>query len=263
MDNVVEKFKKGNKIHIKESQKGSFTKWCGGNVTSECIQRGKNSSNPKIRKKATFAANARKWKHRFGGQINKFQQGGAGWGQLASGVVNAGMQLYAANKQANAEKESAYANNKLNYQNLQEQIVKDAIEKMNQEKKKWQEQYLSGQSLDNSWRSDAFTNYVQQQIINQKLVGAKNKQRQADALAEAKAENDEADAMNSAFSSVIQNGLGTLISNLGNRKIINSSVNSTNNSNINSNNFWDNPTIKNSQVTGDFWNNPTIANSLS
>jgi len=52
--------------------------------------------------------------------------------------------------------------------------------------------------------------------------------------------------MNSAFSSVIQNGLGTLISNLGNRKIINSSVNSTNNSNINSNNFWDNPTIKNS-----------------
>ncbi len=262
MDNVVEKFKKGNKIHIKESQKGSFTKWCGGNVTSECIQRGKNSSNPKIRKKATFADNARHFKHRLGGQINKFQQGGAGWGQLASSVVNAGMQLYAANKQANAKKESAYANNKLNYQNLQEQIVKDAIEKMNQEKKKWQEQYLSGQSLDNSWRSDAFTNYVQQQIINQKLVGAKNKLKQQNALAEAKAESEEADAMNSAFSSVIQNGLGTLI-NLGNKKTINNSVNSTNNLNINSNNFWDNPTIKNSQVTGDFWNNPTIANSLA
>jgi hypothetical protein len=27
-------------------------------------------------------------------------------------------------------------------------------------------------------------------------------------------------------------------------------------------NFWDTPTIKNSQVTGDFWNNPTIANSI-
>ena len=70
MNNVVEKFKKGNKIHIKESQKGSFTKWCGGNVTSECIQKGKNSSNPKIRKKATFAANARKWKHQEGGIMN-------------------------------------------------------------------------------------------------------------------------------------------------------------------------------------------------
>lgn len=69
MNDVVKIFKKGHKIHIKESQKGTFTKWCGGNVTDECIQRGKNSSNPKIRKKATFAANARKWKHKDGGII--------------------------------------------------------------------------------------------------------------------------------------------------------------------------------------------------
>ncbi len=61
--------KNGNKIHIKKKNRGSFTRWCGGNVTNECIQRGKNSSNPAIRKKATFAANARKWKHRLGGQI--------------------------------------------------------------------------------------------------------------------------------------------------------------------------------------------------
>lgn len=55
--------KKGNKqkIKIKESQKGSFTRYCGGNVTAECISRGKNSPDPKIRKKATFAANVRKW----------------------------------------------------------------------------------------------------------------------------------------------------------------------------------------------------------
>ena len=214
MDNVVEKFKKGNKIHIKESQKGSFTKWCGGNVTSECIQRGKNSSNPKIRKKATFAANARKWKHRFGGQINKFQQGGAGWGQSVSTLL----QIPSAIQSINSKKEATIANNELNSQNLQEQLIKEAIEKMNQEKKRWQEQYLSGQSLDNSWRSDAFTNYVQQQIINQKLVGAKNKLKQQNALAEAEAESEKADAMSSAFSSVIQNGLGTLISNLGNKK---------------------------------------------
>lgn len=58
----IERFKKGNKIRIKEKNKGSFTKWCGGQVTEECIQRGKNSNNPKIRKKATFADNARKWK---------------------------------------------------------------------------------------------------------------------------------------------------------------------------------------------------------
>ena len=57
----IEILKEGHKIHIKKKNRGSFTRWCGGNVTEECIRRGKNSSNPAIRKKATFAANARKW----------------------------------------------------------------------------------------------------------------------------------------------------------------------------------------------------------
>ena len=60
-EKVIEIFKKGRKIHIKKKNRGSFTRWCGGNVTEECIRRGKNSFNPAIRKKATFAANARKW----------------------------------------------------------------------------------------------------------------------------------------------------------------------------------------------------------
>lgn len=56
-------YKGGSKIKIKKENRGKFTEYCGGNVTSECISRGKNSSDPKIRKRATFAANARKWKH--------------------------------------------------------------------------------------------------------------------------------------------------------------------------------------------------------
>ena len=62
-DNVVERFKKGHKIKIKKENVGSFTRYCGGNVTEECIRRGKNSPDPKIRKKATFAANSRTWNH--------------------------------------------------------------------------------------------------------------------------------------------------------------------------------------------------------
>lgn len=64
---LVDLMKNGSKIHIKESQKGSFTSYCGGKVTDECIRRGKNSPDPKIRRKATFAQNARHWKHQFGG----------------------------------------------------------------------------------------------------------------------------------------------------------------------------------------------------
>jgi len=50
------------KIKIKASKKGTFTTYCGGKVTTKCIAKGKKSPSKAIRKKATFAANARKWK---------------------------------------------------------------------------------------------------------------------------------------------------------------------------------------------------------
>jgi hypothetical protein len=53
-------------IKIKDSKKGTFTKYCKSKgykgVTSKCIAEGKKSKSPATRKKATFAANARKWK---------------------------------------------------------------------------------------------------------------------------------------------------------------------------------------------------------
>ena len=58
--------KKGG-IYIKKKNRGSFTRWCKGKVTEECIKKGKNSSNPTIRKRAVFAQNSRRWKHLFGG----------------------------------------------------------------------------------------------------------------------------------------------------------------------------------------------------
>lgn len=54
-------FLKYGGIHIKPENKGKFTSYCGGKVTEECIQKGKHSSSAAIRKRATFAANARKW----------------------------------------------------------------------------------------------------------------------------------------------------------------------------------------------------------
>ena len=68
--------KKGG-IHIKKKNKGLFTKYCNGKVTEECIQKGKNSPDPKIRKRATFAQASRSWskKHQSGGSILKCQNG--------------------------------------------------------------------------------------------------------------------------------------------------------------------------------------------
>lgn len=63
--------KKGSGIHIKKENRGKFTDYCGGKVTNECIQKAKKSKNPTLRKRATFAQNARRWsrKHQAGGPI--------------------------------------------------------------------------------------------------------------------------------------------------------------------------------------------------
>lgn len=62
-------FKKGNGIHIKKKNQGKFTEYCNGKVTQECIDKAKKSKNPTLRKRATFADNARKWKHQKGGSL--------------------------------------------------------------------------------------------------------------------------------------------------------------------------------------------------
>lgn len=69
LENPIPFYKNGNKIHIKKENRGKFTDYCNGKVTNACIQKGKNSPDPKIRKRATFAANARTWKHQLGGII--------------------------------------------------------------------------------------------------------------------------------------------------------------------------------------------------
>lgn len=60
-ESYILRCKNGSKIHIKKKNQGSFTRYCGGNVTDKCIRKAKNSPNPAIRKKAIFAQNARSW----------------------------------------------------------------------------------------------------------------------------------------------------------------------------------------------------------
>lgn len=60
-NNQISFNKRGAKIKIKKENRGKFTDYCGGKVTSACISKGKNSPNPTIRKRATFAQNSRRW----------------------------------------------------------------------------------------------------------------------------------------------------------------------------------------------------------
>jgi len=59
--------KEGGKIHIKEENKGKFTEYKKrtGKTTEEAL----HSKDPKVRKMANFAKNAKKFKHQEGGQL--------------------------------------------------------------------------------------------------------------------------------------------------------------------------------------------------
>lgn len=67
--NTLQFLKNGSGIHIKKKNRGKFTDYCGGKVTDSCIRRAKASGNPTLVKRATFADNARHFKHKSGGQI--------------------------------------------------------------------------------------------------------------------------------------------------------------------------------------------------
>ena len=60
------KRKKKSGINIKKSRKGLFTSFCRrkgySGVTNACIAEGLKSSDPKIRRRANFARNSRKWR---------------------------------------------------------------------------------------------------------------------------------------------------------------------------------------------------------
>ena len=55
MQDVSEKMKE-------KGTEGTFTEYCGGNVTDECIEKGKNSPNTKTRQRANMADKFRKAK---------------------------------------------------------------------------------------------------------------------------------------------------------------------------------------------------------
>ena len=61
-----------SKIHIKKENRGKFTAWAkkkgmakkNGKVSSKAIAAGLKSKDPAVRKRANFARNAKKWRHK-------------------------------------------------------------------------------------------------------------------------------------------------------------------------------------------------------
>ena len=222
MNNVVEKFKKGSKIHIKESQKGSFTKWCGGNVTSECIQRGKNSSNPKIRKKATFAANARKWKHKEGGSIEKLEKGS--WikdslsflnkSGLGKTLLEGGLSFL----QSNSQNKSIAGATDVAKAELDKEKQEASDYALQMATKKAQEMQLMDPNNPNAFRGSIVQNYIRQQLYNEYLNSINQDIANRKAQLDMQSQQMQSENTSGAISGIIQSGLGVVGNLLGGKK---------------------------------------------
>lgn len=237
--NMIEFLKKGSGIHIKKENRGKFTSYCGGKVTDECIQKGKNSSNPAIRKRATFAANARKWKHKEGGLL-KFEDGGKNgapsikflskqWFKNAGdnigsflnsdtgkGLLNIGQNILSGytdykntSNLLDSQAEQSKASLEQSYQDIVQEAMKNRILKQYQLKKQWQQAYQNGETLDN-YSKDIVAPHIGWDQYSSTIQNAEQQERQQKTLIDQQAKQAKSNALGNLFGGVVQSGFGIL-----------------------------------------------------
>lgn len=237
---MIRFLKNGSGIHIKESQKGSFTKYCKGKVTNECIQKGKNSPDPKIRKKATFADNARKWKHKKGGsfkgypskaayearmeEVAGFKVGGqiiksqAGsklnfWqkagnflsSDVGKSLLNLGsnvLQTTAQNKQIDYDAESLKAQSAEQWNEFMNSVIAKNQEDSERSYQQWASAYSQGLTQDQP--SQIVAQHRSYQKLNADIASEKNNIKKQNALIDAQAQSQKS----SSWGDILSTGLG-------------------------------------------------------
>lgn len=195
------KLKNGSGIHIKKKNRGKFTEYCGGKVTDACIRKAKSSGNPTLVKRATFAANARKWKHRNGGLLFAQEGNKINWADISGAAVQGLMNIYGAQQQKKAvdkQIEADKLNDKANQAKLLSQYYQEELNK------------LQNETLpDGIHSSSAFNSYLAHQRA-QRRVQSEFQNNTNYAEQQAAAQNNFTDSIIGAFGGVMNAGFGLL-----------------------------------------------------
>lgn len=255
--NVLEFLKKGSGIHIKKENKGKFTDYCGGKVTSSCIAKGKNSSDPAVRKRATFAANARKWKHQEGGVL-KAQEGSKVDPQLINGLANGIMNFattFAQNKVLDSQAKAQKAQNEQEWSQTVKEIIKQNQLKRAQNFKQWMSDYQQGLTLDNP--SQIVANHFGYNELQNEISEGKNALKNKNAQIDAQIASQKSSGWIDAFGG-LASLLGNKLSSTGEKSSSNKSTNMASNYQNNTLDFWNNPLLSgnNSFKTNSYLYNP-------
>lgn len=244
--NIIEFLKNGSGIHIKPSKRGSFTRWCGGNVTEECIRKGKNSPNTAIRKKATFADNARHFKHKKGGTV-KAQEGtkfnwGSAIGNLASTALQQGISTYMQNKKLSSDVEA----DKERYKSE----VASKLQKDMQDERTKRFNILSAikgtSDNPNAFGGEIFEKVFINQGDNEAIRNYNQSISDYNKMIDQQIRAQKAEGVGNFLSSLGQQGVG-LLANSAFNKNSSTSTNTTSSTNTSYNlsNFWSTPNLSN------------------
>ena len=258
--NILEFLKNGSGIYIKEKNKGKFTSYCGGKVTDECIRKAKASGNPTLVKRATFAANARKWKHKNGGIIvkaadgtktNLFQKVGnflnSDLGKtVGTGLINAFSSWTSSNKQNNAidsQIEGLKKQNKADINSIQNWALQKATEEITQKFNEQQQLFNSGASFEQP--SPIVFEHLKSQLANKYAQQAINDANLNSQEAIANLESQKTNPTSDIFSSLANVGIDYLSNKFANKALSKNGVPSSRNAS-----FYSNPYLKTQNKVG-------------
>lgn len=255
---MLEIFKNGSKIHIKEKNKGKFTKYCNGKVTDECIKKAKASGNPTLIKRAVFAENARHFKHKKGSKIivrfaqegtkmsglNNFLNSDSGktiMSTAMSTIGNIGSTIKQ-NKDLNAQANATKAQNQANASQRKLQAFnKYKVNANNLYQQQLQEAQQNGTNASSIVAESMAYNQARNDFAN-----INNDLSQQNKMVDAQTDAAKANNISNTFNGIFQNGMELFQSFMNNK----STPTSTTKVQVNV------PTTQN-YTTSSFWNNPT------
>ena len=255
--NILEFLKNGSGIHIKKKNRGKFTSYCGGKVTDECIRKAKASGNPTLVKRATFAANARKWKHKKGGILQFLQQGNKiDWAGMIGNFASQALQTYAQNKQIQAQADQQKEANNAQKVSPMEYVSKYFQEMMDEENRRNEAiKAISGTTINPSNVVGKFFAYQrgkQEAFAHNKEIDNQNK------MIDAEAKEQKSQGWMNFGTNLMQTGIGIAGQSLSNKGTTNAAPSTT-------------PTTTgNSSTTGNsiykldsFWEKPYLTKSFN
>ena len=222
MINVLEFLKNGSGIHIKKKNRGKFTSYCGGKVTDECIRKAKASGNPTLVKRATFAANSRKWKHKEGGVIKaddgtKLTTGqkignffNSDWGTFLTNSVSNILSTKSKNDQLSASGNLFKSQNEENYNDSMQQLLSQYQQEQKNKFDQWIQNYQSGLTQDNP--SQIVAQHQAYQQMAPSISNMKNTLKKQNNAIDSQIEAQKSNNLLNTITGVIQSGL------LGNKK---------------------------------------------